>query len=206
MGRRRISFGDLRAALALYSDDATGEVLVTDGAESMRVLHLVTIGYGTASSDVTLVNRPGFRGPGTSRAPWSRLAGARPAPAAVRLPDDHHRRPTRKEPTPRTRRSGPALAVVVSTLAFLPALTGCASATPGGTLRSVDDTGLADTPIDEGWVLTLPADDDASWTLLHARPSDALDHLRDPSPPTPSPRSAARGSPCGQAGSTCPPT
>jgi hypothetical protein len=80
----------------------------------------------------------------------------------------------------RTRRPGPALAVAVSTLALLPALTSCAPATPGGTLRSVDDTGLADTPIDEGWVLTLPADDDASWTLLHARPSDALDHLQVP--------------------------
>jgi hypothetical protein len=79
-----------------------------------------------------------------------------------------------------TRPPGPALVVAVSTLAFLPALACCAPATPGGTLRSVDDTGLADTPIDSGWVLTLPADDDASWTLLHARPSDALDDLQTP--------------------------
>jgi hypothetical protein len=83
----------------------------------------------------------------------------------------------------RTRRPGPALAVSVSALALLPALTGCAPTTPGGTLRTVDDAGLADTPIDEGWVLTLPADDDASWTLLHARPSDALDHVQVPVDP-----------------------
>ncbi|WP_087507982.1 hypothetical protein [Cellulomonas iranensis] len=83
----------------------------------------------------------------------------------------------------RTPRPVPVLAVAVTTLALLPTLTGCAPTTPGGPLRTVDDTGHGSIAVDDGWVLTLPADDDASWTLLHARPSDALDHLQTPVAP-----------------------
>ncbi|MBO9555626.1 hypothetical protein [Cellulomonas sp.] len=83
----------------------------------------------------------------------------------------------------RTRRPGRTLAVAATTLSLLPALTGCAPTTPGGTLRTVDDTGHGSTAVDDDWVLTLPADDDASWTLLHARPSDALDRLQTPVDP-----------------------
>ncbi|WP_143320131.1 hypothetical protein [Cellulomonas iranensis] len=54
MGGRPIIVSDPRAALALYPDNTTVEALVTDGAEAMRVLHLVTIGYGEESSDATL--------------------------------------------------------------------------------------------------------------------------------------------------------
>ncbi|NCT90498.1 hypothetical protein GXB85_06010 [Cellulomonas sp. APG4] len=47
----------------------------------------------------------------------------------------------------------------------------------------MSDTGRGASDIDEGWVFTLPADDDASWELLDARPGDDMERARVPVEP-----------------------
>ncbi len=47
----------------------------------------------------------------------------------------------------------------------------------------MSDTGRGGNDIDEGWVFTLPAEDDASWDLLDARPGNDMERARVPVEP-----------------------
>jgi hypothetical protein len=62
-----------------------------------------------------------------------------------------------------------ALVVLVACLGVVGACSG--ERETGGTMRSVDDTGLPSSPIEEGWMVALPASE-ATWDRLGAQPDD----------------------------------
>ncbi len=64
-----------------------------------------------------------------------------------------------------TRRAGTIVGVLAGAAILLPTLAGCGQehGGPSGTLRTVSDTAGGGNDIGEGWVFTLPAEDDANW-------------------------------------------
>ncbi len=66
-----------------------------------------------------------------------------------------------------SRKKASALVALVACVVSLGACSG--DADTGGSMHSVDDTGRPPSPIEEGWMVALPASE-ATWDLLGARP------------------------------------